>query len=101
MLNCKEKIMNCKPESSILLDSLVSQLKDILLTSTLSDGSSIFDFLGRFDIQDGLKISINISVPEKIEKARSLISENQLQFATGNCWYWDEDIGAFVSEPCR
>jgi hypothetical protein len=91
--------MNRKPESSVLLDSLVSQLKEILLASPMSDGSSIIEFLDQFDIQNSLKISIDISVPQKIQEAQARIVANQFQSA-GICWYWDENIGAFVQGPC-
>jgi hypothetical protein len=91
--------MNLKPESSVLLDSLISQLKEILLASPMSDGSSIIEFLDKFDVQNALKISIDISVPQKIQEAQARIAANQF-LSAGLCWYWDDDIGAFVQRPC-
>jgi hypothetical protein len=62
--------MDCKPDSTVLLDALVSQIKDILLNKKLPDGSNILDFLDRVDAQEVLKISIDISAPKKIQEFR-------------------------------
>ena len=61
--------MNCKPESSILLDSLVLQLKEILINTKLSDESNTHEFLDWLSVQDIIKISIDIGYSKEDQKS--------------------------------
>jgi hypothetical protein len=102
---CNDDWSLSKPQPNDLLDSLIDQVKTILDNLT-SEGSDILELLEKFDLQDNLKISINLSTPKKIQEGqlliqegKSLIKNNQFQLQE-TCRAWDPVLGKFVKVPC-
>jgi hypothetical protein len=94
----KNDSMKSNPD---LLDSLVPQLREALLSSLKlpSDDSSLIEFLNKPDTKYRFKISIEISIPQKIKEGQILIQKNQFQ-PEGVCYDWIPGRGP-IQVPCN